>query len=48
MKVTIQAWKMGSLKACHEGAFVEGEVDADERAGVHGMEAVAAAYLEAA
>lgn len=48
MKVKIRAWKMGLVKACHEGAFVEGEVDADEGAGVHGMEVVVVAYLEAA
>lgn len=48
MKAKIRALKMGLVKACHEGAFVEGEVDAYEGAGVRGMEAVAAAYLEAA
>jgi hypothetical protein len=48
MKAKIRALKMGLVKACHEEAFEEGEVDGDERAGVHGMEAVAVACLEAA
>ena len=48
MKAKIRALKMGLVKACHERAFEEGEVDGDERAGIRGKEVVAVAYLEAA